>query len=135
MFWLLMWMPDTNGFVHQVDKFLMEPFKGGVHQGVPLEWLHEELVHLIESMALASATRNSYCCLLCSLYPIKNILKLYFCFWKVCWHELQFNLDLVTLLVSSKTVIKSHNITKSNDFFSKLKNGLCKIVTKSQVVT
>ena len=28
----------------------------------------------------------------------------------------QCNLDLVTLLVSAKTVTKSHNVTKSNDF-------------------
>ena len=28
----------------------------------------------------------------------------------------QCNLDLVTLLVSVKTVTKSHNVTKSNDF-------------------
>jgi hypothetical protein len=40
----------------------------------------------------------------------------------------QCNLDLVTVLVSAKTVTKSHNV-------SKLKNGLYKIVTKSQVVT
>ena len=30
--------------------------------------------------------------------------------------KVQCNLDLVTLLVSAKTVTKSHNITKSNDF-------------------
>ena len=29
---------------------------------------------------------------------------------------IQCNLDLVTLLVSAKTVTKSHNVTKSNDF-------------------
>ena len=28
----------------------------------------------------------------------------------------QCNLDLVTLLVSAKTVAKSHNVIKSNDF-------------------
>ena len=28
----------------------------------------------------------------------------------------QCNLDLVTLLVAAKTVTKSHNVTKSNDF-------------------
>ena len=31
------------------------------------------------------------------------------------WY-IQCNLDLVTLLVSAKTVTKSHNVTKSNDF-------------------
>ena len=30
--------------------------------------------------------------------------------------EIQCNLDLVTLLVSAKTVTKSHIVTKSNDF-------------------
>ena len=30
--------------------------------------------------------------------------------------HIQCNLDLVTLLVSAKTVTKSHNVTKSNDF-------------------
>ena len=30
--------------------------------------------------------------------------------------KIQCNLDLVTLLVSVKTVTKSHNVTKSNDF-------------------
>ena len=30
--------------------------------------------------------------------------------------HVQCNLDLVTLLVSAKTVTKSHNVTKSNDF-------------------
>ena len=30
--------------------------------------------------------------------------------------QIQCNLDLVTLLVSAKTVTKSHNVTKSNDF-------------------
>ena len=49
--------------------------------------------------------------------------------------NIQCNLDLVTLLVSSKTVAKSHNVTKSNDLCSKLKNSLWKIVTKSQFVT
>jgi hypothetical protein len=29
---------------------------------------------------------------------------------------IQCNLDLVTLLVSAKTVTKSHNVTKPNDF-------------------
>ena len=29
---------------------------------------------------------------------------------------IQYNLDLVTLLVSAKTVTKLHNVTKSNDF-------------------
>jgi hypothetical protein len=47
----------------------------------------------------------------------------------------QCNLDLVTLLVSSKTVTKSHNVTNRMVLCSKLKNGLCKIVAKSQVVT
>ena len=47
----------------------------------------------------------------------------------------QCNLDLVKLLVSSKIVTKSHNVTKSNDLCSKLKNGLRKIVTNLQVVT
>ena len=45
--------------------------------------------------------------------------------------------DLVTLLVSTKTVAKWHNVAKSNYFMyllSKLKNGLCKIVNKSQIV-
>ena len=48
--------------------------------------------------------------------------------------KIQCNLDLVTLLVSSKTVAKAH-VTKSNDLFRKLENGLFKIITKSQVVT
>ena len=30
--------------------------------------------------------------------------------------KVQCNLDLVTLLVSTKTVTKLHNVTKSNDF-------------------
>ena len=30
--------------------------------------------------------------------------------------QVQCNLDLVTLLVSAKTVTKSHDVTKSNDF-------------------
>ena len=30
--------------------------------------------------------------------------------------KIQCNLDLVTLLVSAKTVTKLHNVTKSNDF-------------------
>ena len=42
----------------------------------------------------------------------------------------------MTLLISAKTVTKLHNVIKLNDFmYSKLKNGLCKIVTDSQVVT
>jgi hypothetical protein len=49
-----------------------------------------------------------------------------------CINQVQCNLDLVTLLVSAKTVTKSHNDPESNDFMCKLKNGLCKIVTKSQ---
>ena len=50
--------------------------------------------------------------------------------------NIQCNLDLVTLLVSAKTFTKSHNVTKSNDFNSRWKNGLCKMVTKSlEVVT
>ena len=36
-------------------------------------------------------------------------------FVKVQW-VVQCNLDLVTLLVSAKTVTKLHNVTKSNDF-------------------
>ena len=47
---------------------------------------------------------------------------------KLNMYIVQCYLDLVTLLVSAKTVIKSHNVTKS-------KNGIEKIVTKSQVVT
>ena len=31
-------------------------------------------------------------------------------------NKVQCNLDLVTLLVSTKTVTKLHNVTKSNDF-------------------
>ena len=42
-------------------------------------------------------------------------------------NAVQCNFDLVTLLVSAKTVPKSHNVTKSNDFCSKLKNGQGKI--------
>ena len=47
----------------------------------------------------------------------------------------QCNLDLVTPLVSAKTVTKLHNVTKSNDFMQFMKNCLRKIVTKSQIVT
>ena len=43
---------------------------------------------------------------------------------------IQCNLDLVTVLVSEKTVTKYRMV-----LCSKLKNGLCKIVTKSEVVT
>ena len=32
------------------------------------------------------------------------------------WMTVQCNLDLVTFLVSIKTVTKMHNVTKSNDF-------------------
>ena len=31
-------------------------------------------------------------------------------------NQQQCNLDFVTLLISAKTVTKSHNVTKSNDF-------------------
>ena len=67
---------------------------------------------------------------------------------KLCWAKIvqgtglninglyiQCNLDLVTLLVFPKTVIKLHNVAELNDFCSKLKDGLSKIVTKSQVIT
>ena len=49
--------------------------------------------------------------------------------------HIQCNLVLVTLLVSTKTVTKSYNVTNRMVLCSKLKNGLCKIVAKSQVVT
>ena len=38
-------------------------------------------------------------------------------------YPVQCNLNLVTLLVSAKTVTKFHNVTKLNDLRSKLKNG------------
>ena len=55
-------------------------------------------------------------------------------FWKnVC--NIQCNLDLVTLFVSAKTVIIRIMSLNRMSLRSKLKNGLCKIVPKSQVVT
>ena len=51
------------------------------------------------------------------LYYTANILtaqgSVSYC---VTVYTVQCNLDLVTLLVSAKTVTKSHNVTKSNDF-------------------
>ena len=38
---------------------------------------------------------------------------------QVCIY-VQCNLNLVTLLVSAKTVTKSHNVTKSNDFMKQV---------------
>ena len=38
--------------------------------------------------------------------------------------EIQCNLDLVTILVSAKTVTKSH-VTKSNDFMQRLITKIC----------
>ena len=47
------------------------------------------------------------------------------CIYQSFTIEVQCNLDLVTLLVSVKTVTKLHNITKSNDFMSNNKTILC----------
>ena len=49
--------------------------------------------------------------------------------------QLKCNLDLVTLLVSTKTVTNCIMSLNWMLLCSKWKNGLCKIVTKSQVVT
>ena len=50
-----------------------------------------------------------------SLAPSLTLLRLQ-AQWGQFHLEVQCNLDLVTLLVSTKTVTKSRNVTKSNDF-------------------
>ena len=109
-----------------------------VPPGVELEYLPEEEV-LLPNFAASWLAWLEGCCEAC--WPAKEIKKIVSLFSAYLYVQygvrtslfhlsfgsektylvqdykrVQCNLDLVTLLVSAKSVTKSHNVTKSNDF-------------------
>ena len=75
----------------------------GIHSGIQKQPIRNYRFYWLKEKKTFAYPIFTYC-IFCMMIFVSKITVV------------QCNLDLVTLLVSTKTVAKSHNVTKSNDF-------------------